>query len=78
MGKCKYCLTEENGDWSPDCKTLIESKIATIGHKPVWLTASVLVDTFSWSIDEFGIGQDIKIKYCPMCGRKLQTEKKHG
>ena len=72
MGKCRYCLTEENGDWSPNLKDLIEYRVATIGRNQAWLTAGIYGNTFSWSIDEFGVGQNIKIKYCPMCGRKLE------
>lgn len=71
MAKCKYCLTYENGDWYPNRKNLVNYRVATIGREQAWLTCGVYSDTFSWSIDEFGIGQDIKINYCPMCGRKL-------
>ena len=57
---CKYCNFEPNGDVPENRKDII--------HTSLMITA-----IYAKSVDLFE--HDLKIKYCPMCGRKLNEKK---
>ena len=84
MGKngCRYCRMETNGD-IPDNHKSIKTKI----YNGIFKSFSIEVDIFNnmlcvypsaeWGGDPFLFSAKAPIKYCPMCGRKLEREVEH-
>lgn len=82
MGKCRYCNFEENGDVPQNRLYFPNIKIGELGGRSMFLSGLLLEgNKLVYSVDSpysSSMPSDIcriKIKYCPMCGRKLEPIK---
>lgn len=79
---CKYCQIDEFNNYSDDlvAETSIRndygecliSMDARIGYSDGQETGLLALDL--WFGNSVAISKDIKIKYCPFCGREIKRE----
>ena len=77
---CKYCNFEPNGDCPDDRKYLIDITVSS--RLDINLCGAIFSNGHREILDldinckgNSLIDRQIKIKYCPMCGRKLNEKK---
>lgn len=71
MENCKYCSMEPNGNIPADRKDLFTYKLGKLFGEEIILYGLVCRNKLS-IIGNSSTAKEIKIKYCPMCGKKLQ------
>ena len=70
MEGCEYCRMEPNGDIPEDRKDLFNLKIGKVFDTEALLSVCIVRKKMSL-IGGNNFCHEIRIKYCPMCGRKL-------
>lgn len=73
MEKCKFCQLDNKGNIEDDWKFLLD-KTSRLGHVDFQLLVGIYEKELVTSLninDEEAVGAVAKIKYCPVCGRKL-------
>lgn len=70
MDGCKYCRMDPNGDIPEDREDLINVKVGKVFDSDVFASV-VIVRNKMDLIGGNNFCKEIKINYCPICGRKL-------
>ena len=74
---CKYCNFEPNGDVPANRKDIIHTslnpKMGVTLEAGIYNNNHLITAIYAKSVDLFE--HDLKIRYCPMCGRELNEKK---
>lgn len=70
MEGCEYCRMEPNGDIPDDRKDLFNIKIGKVFDTEALLSVVIVKRKMSL-IGGNNFCKEIRINYCPICGRKL-------
>ena len=71
---CKYCKNVKTGnDFDPVLKATVNLGRAGQQEIDVYLApnAKLKMDILFPNPNDMGLGKEVKIKYCPMCGERL-------
>ncbi len=75
MSECKYCRMEPNGNIPDDREDIFRLEVMKLFGRSFVLYGSILHSRLGFT-DSLGYtSEEIKINFCPMCGRKLIAEK---
>ena len=66
---CKYCRMEENGDIPDDRKDVFNYRLGRLFGQDICLTGMICRGKLCLITDQ--TNKEIKIRFCPMCGREL-------
>lgn len=70
MDGCKYCRMEPSGDIPEDREDLINVKAGKVFDSDVYVSVVIVRNKMNL-IGGCNYCKEVKIHYCPMCGRKL-------
>lgn len=74
---CKYCNSEPNGDVPMNRKDIIHTslnpKMGVTLEAGIYNNNHLITAIYAKSVDLSE--HDLKIRYCPMCGRELNEKK---
>ena len=75
--KCLYCYMEDDGDVPDNRKSLFYFNFIKIfGRDDIGLDAMIVYNSIDICTDNAKKSKQIKINYCPMCGRRLRPHAK--
>lgn len=72
---CKYCRMLENGDVPEDRESVFNITVGNLSGTDVRIIGTLCNNELNVCLDTGTTdkGYDVRIRYCPMCGRDLST-----